>query len=260
MDFGLARAMSSTPSPTDEPRRPINRHRAVPFTRACPRERVILRGSSDLYSTGWPAVRAAYRAAPFTGDSPAPSPTITCGRTLPPPVGPDVPPWADAIVLKAMASPRPRYQTAADMRRRPAAPPPPACRWSAARRPGTTCPADPGMGTHDDGRCHPRISRRSEEYELRGADYDTGVGGEAAAARAALDPWDPGRGAGDRVVAVWPITCCRSRAKTYAVPLVERRARRPRRRLRSRPQHCALPWSSDIQQRARRAGGSAPPA
>jgi serine/threonine-protein kinase len=80
-------------------------------------ERVDAR--SDLYSAGCLLYELLTGRPPFTGDSPVAIAYQHVRENPVPPsrVDPDVPPWADAIVLKAMAkSPDDRYQTAADMR------------------------------------------------------------------------------------------------------------------------------------------------
>jgi tRNA A-37 threonylcarbamoyl transferase component Bud32 len=74
---------------------------------------------SDLYSTGCLLYELLTGRPPFTGDSPVAIAYQHVRENPVPPsrVDPDVPPWADAIVLRAMAkSPADRYQTAADMR------------------------------------------------------------------------------------------------------------------------------------------------
>ncbi len=74
---------------------------------------------SDLYSTGCLLYELLTGRPPFTGDSPVAIAYQHVRENPIPPsrVDPDVPSWADAIVLKAMAkSPADRYQTAADMR------------------------------------------------------------------------------------------------------------------------------------------------
>jgi serine/threonine-protein kinase len=80
-------------------------------------ERVDAR--SDLYSAGCLLYELLTGRPPFTGDSPVAIAYQHVRENPVPPsrVDPDVPAWADAIVLKAMAkSPADRYQTAADMR------------------------------------------------------------------------------------------------------------------------------------------------
>ena len=74
---------------------------------------------SDLYSTGCLLYELLTGRPPFTGDSPVAIADQHVRENPVPPsrVDPDVPAWADAIVLKAMAkAPADRYQTAADMR------------------------------------------------------------------------------------------------------------------------------------------------
>jgi serine/threonine protein kinase len=74
---------------------------------------------SDLYSTGCLMYELLTGRPPFTGDSPVAIAYCHVRENPIPPsrVNPDVPAWADAIVLKAMAkSPADRYQKAADMR------------------------------------------------------------------------------------------------------------------------------------------------
>jgi hypothetical protein len=73
---------------------------------------------SDLYSTGCLMYELLVGRPPFTGDSPV---AITYRHVRERPIrpsrlDPDLPPWADAIVLKAMSkTPGFRYQTAAEM-------------------------------------------------------------------------------------------------------------------------------------------------
>jgi serine/threonine-protein kinase len=74
---------------------------------------------SDLYSAGCLLYELLTGRPPFTGDSPVAIAYQHVRENPVPPsrVDPDVPAWADAIVLKAMAkAPADRYQTAADMR------------------------------------------------------------------------------------------------------------------------------------------------
>jgi serine/threonine-protein kinase len=74
---------------------------------------------SDLYSAGCLLYELLTGRPPFTGDSPVAIAYQHVRENPIPPsrVDPDVPAWADAIVLKAMAkSPADRYQTAGDMR------------------------------------------------------------------------------------------------------------------------------------------------
>jgi serine/threonine-protein kinase len=80
-------------------------------------ERVDAR--SDLYSTGCLLYELLTGRPPFLGDSPVAIAYQHVRENPIPPsrVDPEVPQWADAIVLKAMAKdPRDRYQSAAEMR------------------------------------------------------------------------------------------------------------------------------------------------
>jgi tRNA A-37 threonylcarbamoyl transferase component Bud32 len=74
---------------------------------------------SDLYSTGCLMYELLTGRPPFTGDSPVAIAYQHVRENPIPPsrLDPDIPPWADAITLKAMAKPPDeRYQTAAEMR------------------------------------------------------------------------------------------------------------------------------------------------
>jgi eukaryotic-like serine/threonine-protein kinase len=74
---------------------------------------------SDLYSAGCLLYELLTGRPPFTGDSPVAIAYQHVRENPIPPsqIDPDVPAWADAIVLRAMAkAPADRYQTAADMR------------------------------------------------------------------------------------------------------------------------------------------------
>jgi serine/threonine-protein kinase len=74
---------------------------------------------SDLYSTGCLLYELLTGRPPFLGDSPVAIAYQHVRENPVPPsrVDPEVPQWADAIVLRAMAKdPRDRYQSAAEMR------------------------------------------------------------------------------------------------------------------------------------------------
>src|SRR5580692_6941856 len=116
MDFGIARAMSDAQSTMTQTAQVIGTAQYLSPEQARG-ERVDAR--SDLYSTGCLLYELLTGRPPFTGDSPVAIAYQHVRENPIPPsrVDPDVPPWADAIVLKAMAkSPADRYQTAADMR------------------------------------------------------------------------------------------------------------------------------------------------
>jgi beta-lactam-binding protein with PASTA domain/tRNA A-37 threonylcarbamoyl transferase component Bud32 len=116
MDFGIARAMSDAQATMTQTAQVIGTAQYLSPEQARG-ERVDSR--SDLYSTGCLLYELLTGRPPFTGDSPVAIAYQHVREDPVPPsrVDPDVPPWADAIVLKAMAkSPADRYQTAADMR------------------------------------------------------------------------------------------------------------------------------------------------
>ena len=121
MDFGIARAMSDAQATMTQTAQVIGTAQYLSPEQARG-ERVDSR--SDLYSTGCLLYELLTGRPPFTGDSPVAIAYQHVRENPVPPsrVDPDVPPWADAIVLKAMAkSPADRYQTAARHARRPAA-------------------------------------------------------------------------------------------------------------------------------------------
>src|SRR5690349_21694508 len=116
MDFGIARAMSDAQATMTQTAQVIGTAQYLSPEQARG-ERVDSR--SDLYSTGCLLYELLTGRPPFTGDSPVAIAYQHVRENPVPPsrVDPDVPPWADGIVLKAMAkSPADRYQTAADMR------------------------------------------------------------------------------------------------------------------------------------------------
>jgi eukaryotic-like serine/threonine-protein kinase len=115
MDFGIARAMSDAQATMTQTAQVIGTAQYLSPEQARG-ERVDAR--SDLYSTGCLMYKLLTGRPPFTGDSPVaiayqhvrnyPLPPSLVERSLPP--------WADSIVLKAMAkSPNDRYQSAAEM-------------------------------------------------------------------------------------------------------------------------------------------------
>jgi serine/threonine-protein kinase len=116
MDFGIARAMSDAQSTMTQTAQVIGTAQYLSPEQARG-DRVDAR--SDLYSAGCLLYELLTGRPPFTGDSPVAIAYQHVRENPVPPsrVDPDVPPWADAIVLKAMAkSPADRYQTAAEMR------------------------------------------------------------------------------------------------------------------------------------------------
>jgi serine/threonine protein kinase/beta-lactam-binding protein with PASTA domain len=115
MDFGIARAMSDAQSTMTQTAQVIGTAQYLSPEQARG-ERVDAR--SDLYSTGCLMYELLTGRPPFTGDSPVAIAYQHVRENPIPPsrLDPDLPPWADAIVLKAMAkAPGDRYQSAAEM-------------------------------------------------------------------------------------------------------------------------------------------------
>ncbi len=116
MDFGIARAMSDNQATMTQTAQVIGTAQYLSPEQARG-ERVDAR--SDLYSTGCLMYELLTGRPPFTGDSPVAIAYQHVRENPVPPtvVDPEVPHWADAIVLKAMAKDRnDRYQGAAEMR------------------------------------------------------------------------------------------------------------------------------------------------
>ncbi|MBV9445443.1 MAG: Stk1 family PASTA domain-containing Ser/Thr kinase [Streptosporangiaceae bacterium] len=116
MDFGIARAMSDAQATMTQTAQVIGTAQYLSPEQARG-ERVDAR--SDLYSTGCLLYELLTGRPPFTGDSPVAIAYQHVRENPIPPsrIDPDIPPWADAIVLKAMAkNPADRYQNAAEMR------------------------------------------------------------------------------------------------------------------------------------------------
>jgi eukaryotic-like serine/threonine-protein kinase len=116
MDFGIARAVSDAQATMTQTAQGVGTANYVSPEQARG-ERVDSR--SDLYSTGCLLYELLTGRPPFTGDSPV---AIAYQHVRENPVPPsrvdlDVPTWADAVVLRAMAkNPADRYQTVSDIR------------------------------------------------------------------------------------------------------------------------------------------------
>ncbi len=116
MDFGIARAVSDAQATMTQTAQVIGTAQYLSPEQARG-ERVDAR--SDLYSVGCLLYELLTGRPPFTGDSPV---AIAYQHVRENPIPPtrvdaELPGWADAIVLKAMAKdPADRYQSAADMR------------------------------------------------------------------------------------------------------------------------------------------------
>src|ERR1700734_1745361 len=115
MDFGIARAVSDAQATMTQTAQVIGTAQYLSPEQARG-ERVDAR--SDLYSTGCLLYELLTGRPPFTGDSPVAIAYQHVRENPIPPsrVDPEIPAWADSIVLKAMAkSANDRYQTAAEM-------------------------------------------------------------------------------------------------------------------------------------------------
>jgi eukaryotic-like serine/threonine-protein kinase len=116
MDFGIARAVSDAQATMTQTAQVIGTAQYLSPEQARG-ERVDAR--SDLYSTGCLLYELLTGRPPFTGDSPVAIAYQHVRENPVPPsrVDPEVPQWADNIVLRAMAkSPSDRYQSAGEMR------------------------------------------------------------------------------------------------------------------------------------------------
>jgi beta-lactam-binding protein with PASTA domain/tRNA A-37 threonylcarbamoyl transferase component Bud32 len=116
MDFGIARAVSDSQMTMTQTAQVIGTAQYLSPEQARG-ERVDAR--SDLYSTGCLLYELLTGKPPFTGDSPVAIAYQHVKEDPVPPsrVDPEVPAWADAIVLKAMEKdPADRYQSAGEMR------------------------------------------------------------------------------------------------------------------------------------------------
>jgi len=116
MDFGIARAVSDSQMTMTQTAQVIGTAQYLSPEQARG-ERVDAR--SDLYSTGCLLYELLTGRPPFTGDSPVAIAYQHVKEDPIPPsrVDPEVPAWADAIVLKSMQKdPADRYQSAGEMR------------------------------------------------------------------------------------------------------------------------------------------------
>lgn len=116
MDFGIARAMADTAATMTQTAQVIGTAQYLSPEQARG-ERVDAR--SDIYSTGCVLYELLTGKPPFTGDSPVAIAYQHVREEPVPPsqVDPQIPQWADAIVLKAMAKDADnRYQNATEFR------------------------------------------------------------------------------------------------------------------------------------------------
>jgi eukaryotic-like serine/threonine-protein kinase len=221
MDFGIARAMSDAQATMTQTAQVIGTAQYLSPEQARG-ERVDSR--SDLYSTGCLLYELLTGRPPFTGDSPVAIAYQHVRENPVPPsrVDPDVPPWADAIVLKAMAkSPADRYQTAGDMR-------------ADLQRAASGMPVAAAPPTRFD--MYPQTQRMGsgpmmagatsqtppvEDYGYAGRDYDyAGRDGGGGGTSRRWIPWVVGLVVVVGVVAGVAYYLLAGGGKTYAVPLV----------------------------------------
>ena len=222
MDFGIARAMSDAQATMTQTAQVIGTAQYLSPEQARG-ERVDSR--SDLYSTGCLLYELLTGRPPFTGDSPVAIAYQHVRENPVPPsrVDPDVPPWADGIVLKAMAkSPADRYQTAADMR-------------ADLQRAASGMPVAAAPPTRFD--MYPQTQRMGtgtmmagatsqippvEDYDYAGRDYDyAGSGGRGGGGtNRRWIPWVLGVVLVIAVVGGVAYYLLAGAGKTYAVPLV----------------------------------------
>ena len=223
MDFGIARAMSDAQATMTQTAQVIGTAQYLSPEQARG-ERVDSR--SDLYSTGCLLYELLTGRPPFTGDSPVAIAYQHVRENPVPPsrVDPDVPPWADGIVLKAMAkSPADRYQTAADMR-------------ADLQRAASGMPVAAAPPTRFD--MYPQTQRMGtgtmmagatsqippvEDYDYAGRDYDyagSGGRGGAGGSNRRWIPWVLGVVLVIAVVGGVAYYLLAGAGKTYAVPLV----------------------------------------
>ena len=221
MDFGIARAMSDAQATMTQTAQVIGTAQYLSPEQARG-ERVDSR--SDLYSTGCLLYELLTGRPPFTGDSPVAIAYQHVRENPVPPsrVDPDVPPWADGIVLKAMAkSPADRYQTAADMR-------------ADLQRAASGMPVAAAPPTRFD--MYPQTQRMGtgammagatsqippvEDYDYAGRDYDyAGSGGRGGGTNRRWIPWVLGVVLVIAVVGGVAYYLLAGAGKTYAVPLV----------------------------------------
>jgi eukaryotic-like serine/threonine-protein kinase len=116
MDFGIARAVADTQATMTQTAQVIGTAQYLSPEQARG-ERVDAR--SDIYAVGCVLYELLTGRPPFTGDSPVAIAYQHVRENPVPPsrVDPELPAWADSIVLRAMAKdPAQRYQSAADMR------------------------------------------------------------------------------------------------------------------------------------------------
>ncbi len=217
MDFGIARAVSDAQATMTQTAQVIGTAQYLSPEQARG-ERVDAR--SDLYSAGCLLYEQLTGRPPFTGDSPVAIAYqhVTENPVPPSRVDPEIPEWADAIVLKAMAKdPANRYQTAGEMRadiqRGLAGMPvnaPTAGSYQRTQRMGGPAMV-PGPGRYGS----PTSAIPAYQYGPPGEGYDDGQGGKR------WWPWILGLLVVLAVVGVVAYLLLGGGGKTYAVPQVQ---------------------------------------
>src|SRR5215470_6799073 len=170
MDFGIARSLTGSQATLTRASQVIGTAQYMSPEQARG-ERADAR--SDLYSAGCLLYELLTGRPPFRGESPIAIAYQHARQAPVPPsqLDPQIPGWADAVVLKAMAkAPAERYQNAeemrADLRRATSGvpePPPPAAILPHAQRPGgpaVAAPPDTAIRGRGDGTAPPPGHRR----------------------------------------------------------------------------------------------------
>ncbi|QKG23662.1 Stk1 family PASTA domain-containing Ser/Thr kinase [Actinomadura verrucosospora] len=177
MDFGIARAMADSASTMTQTAQVIGTAQYLSPEQA-QAKRVDAR--SDIYSTGCVLYELLTGRPPFTGDSPVAIAYQHVREEPVPPsqVDPQIPQWADAMVLKAMAKdPDHRYQNATEFRQeiqrvlqgQPVASTAASTMLMGAQPQGTQV-----MGGYPGG-AHTQVQRPMDDYTLPPAHYDDGL-------------------------------------------------------------------------------------
>ncbi|GAA4239245.1 Stk1 family PASTA domain-containing Ser/Thr kinase [Actinomadura meridiana] len=221
MDFGIARAMADTAATMTQTAQVIGTAQYLSPEQARG-ERVDAR--SDVYSTGCVLYELLTGRPPFTGDSPVAIAYQHVREEPVPPsqVDPQIPQWADAIVLKAMAKEADnRYQNANEFRQeiqRVLQGQPVASTAASTMLMGSQQPHGTQVMSGYPGPAHTQVRRPQDDYGLPPARYDDdlpergGAGKKAALwiglavlfiGGAALIGWMmSGGGGGDEQVAI----------------------------------------------------------
>ena len=229
MDFGIARSMSGSQSTITQTGEVIGTALYMSPEQARG-ERVDAR--SDLYSAGCVLYELLTGRPPFTGGSAvAIAYQHVCQRPVPPSeADPEMPRWADAIVLRAMAkAPADRYQNAGQMRAgidsalsgAPGAPPPPARLLPQAQTLGAAITPVPASQVSDGPAAAPASTGPAPGEPHGPGEVADGTVGEPPRRRRRKALWLPaGLAALAAVVAFAYLLFAGGGGKRYAVPEV----------------------------------------